>query len=124
MTKRRPKYLNLFKIRQPIPAVVSILHRVSGAVLFLFIPLLLYLLQRSLASPQAFADFKTLVGNPLLKIVLIGLAWAYLHHLCAGIRHLLLDAHCGLELHQARAASKAVLVIGIGLTVVLGALIW
>ena len=124
MPNPRPKYLNLFQIRMPVPAFVSIAHRVTGAALFLLIPLLLYLLQLSLETPQMYASFKDLVSQPLTKLVLIGLVWAYLHHFCAGIRHLALDLHLGVSLEAARATSWAVLAVSIALTLVFGALIW
>jgi len=124
MPHARPKHLNLLQIRLPIPAFVSILHRVSGAVLFLLIPLVLCLLGSSLESPQSFGQFKAAVSNPLVKIVLLGLLWAYLHHFCAGIRHLALDLHIGLELEAARASSYVVLVISIALTLIIGGILW
>ncbi len=108
----------------PLPAFVSILHRVSGAVLFLLIPLILWLLSISLDSAQSFAAFKTVVGHPLAKIILIGVLWAYMHHLCAGVRHLAMDMHMGLELESARKSSVAVLVVSIALTAAIGALLW
>jgi succinate dehydrogenase / fumarate reductase, cytochrome b subunit len=120
----RPKHLNLMQIRMPLPAFVSILHRVSGAVLFLMLPLLLCVLGASLDSPQSFNVFKTWVGNPLIKIVLLGLLWAYLHHFCAGIRHLAMDLHQGLELETARATSYAVLGVSLLLTVGIGVKLW
>ena len=124
MPKPRPIYLDLFRIRLPLPGFVSILHRITGAGLFLLIPLVLYLLQSSLQTPQSFAAFKDTVGHPLMKLILIALVWAYLHHLCAGIRHLALDLHYGTELATARATSWTVLAVSIGLTLVCGALIW
>ena len=124
MPNSRPKYLNLFEIRMPVPAFVSIVHRVTGAALFLLIPLLLYLLQLSLETPQTFAAFKSIVSQPLMKLALIGLVWAYLHHFCAGIRHLALDLHFGVGLEWARATSWVVLAVSIGLALVFGALIW
>ena len=124
MPNPRPKYLNLFEIRMPVPAFVSIVHRVTGAALFLLIPLLLYLLQLSLETPQTFAAFKSIVSQPLMKLALIGLVWAYLHHFCAGIRHLALDLHFGVGLEAARASSRVVLAVSIGLALVFGALIW
>src|ERR1700674_2089208 len=120
MANARPKYLNLFQIRQPVPAVVSILHRISGAVLFLFLWLFLKGLDRSLASPESFADIKTLLGHPLAKLLTLGLLWAYLHHTFAGIRHLGLDLRLGIDLPKARASAFAVLVLSLGLTLVLG----
>lgn len=124
MPTRRPKHLNLLEIRLPLPAFVSILHRASGAILFLMLPLLLCLLGSSLESPKSFAVFKSWVGNPLVKFVLIGLLWAYLHHFCAGIRHLAMDMHQGLELETARATSYAVLAVSLALTVVIGVKLW
>ena len=124
MAKTRPKHLNLMEIRLPLPAFVSILHRISGAVLFLMIPLILCLLASSLESAQSFATFKSWIGHPAVKLVLVGILWAYMHHLCAGVRHLAMDLNLGLELPSARAASVAVLVVSILLTVIIGALLW
>lgn len=124
MSQKRPKHLDLTKIRLPLPALVSILHRASGAVLFLFIWLFLYGLERSLASPQDFAALKSLLAQPLVKLLLLGLLWAYLHHLCAGIRHLAMDVHYGTELAAARASSWAVLVVSIALTLAAGVMLW
>jgi succinate dehydrogenase / fumarate reductase cytochrome b subunit len=65
------------------------------------------------------------VGNPLVKLVLLGLIWAYMHHICMGVRILLLDVHVGIEKAQARASAIAVLVVSLALTVILGAkLLW
>jgi len=124
MPKPRPTYLNLFQIRMPVPAFISILHRVTGAALFLSIPLLLYLLDLSLQTEQSFALFKSTLAHPFMKLLLIGLVWAYLHHLCAGIRHLALDLHYGVGLEAARATSWAVLAVSVGLALVFGATIW
>jgi succinate dehydrogenase / fumarate reductase, cytochrome b subunit len=124
MPESRPKYLNLLEIRLPVPGWVSIMHRVSGAALFLVIPLLLYLLQLSLESPQGFAALQNIVAPWWMKIILIGLIWAYLHHLCAGIRHLALDLDYGTDLATARASSWGVLAVSAGLTLTAGALLW
>lgn len=124
MHASRPKHLNLMQIRLPLPAFVSILHRVSGAVLFLLLPLLLYLLGSSLESAHSFTEMKKWVAHPLAKIVLLGVLWAYLHHFFAGIRHLAMDLHIGGELQAARATSYAVLVAGLALTAVIGWKLW
>lgn len=124
MQKQRPKHLDLSKIRQPVPAIVSILHRVSGVALFFSLPLLVYLLQGSLSSAESFETYRSVVANPLAKLVLLGLMWAYLHHFCAGFRFLLLDIHKGLELQTARATAKAVLAVSLVLTVILGVCLW
>jgi succinate dehydrogenase / fumarate reductase cytochrome b subunit len=124
MSKPRPRYLDLLRIRMPVPAFVSILHRVSGTILFLLIPVLLYLWQMSLQAPETFADFKAFMSRPLVKLATMGLVWAYLHHFCAGIRHLALDLHYGTTLETARATSWVVIGVSLFLTIAFGALIW
>jgi succinate dehydrogenase / fumarate reductase cytochrome b subunit len=124
MSRPRPKYLNLLQIRLPVPGLVSILHRMSGAVLFLLLPLLLVLFELSLESAQTFARFKVVFSHWAIKLIVIGVVWAYLHHLCAGIRHLALDLDYGTELAAARASSWAVLAISAVLTLAVGAMIW
>jgi succinate dehydrogenase / fumarate reductase cytochrome b subunit len=121
----RPVYLNLLAIRQPVPAIVSILHRISGALLFLVgIPLLLWAVQQSLAAPETWAALRASLGHPIPKLLLLGLAWAYLHHFCAGIRYLLLDLHIGTELRPLRQSSFAVLIVSLVLTAIVGARLW
>jgi succinate dehydrogenase cytochrome b subunit len=122
--KNRPKHLDLPKIRLPLPGFVSILHRISGAFMFVFTPFLLYLLQLSLDSQQSYESFRAIVGNPLVKVALFGLLWALLHHLCAGIRFLALDLHIGVALQPARASAAAVLTVSLALTLILGVWLW
>ena len=123
--KKRPKNLDLTTIRLPLPGILSIIHRVSGAGIFLLLPVLLWLLQSSLASAESYALARDLVANPLVKLVLFGLIWLYLHHFCAGIRYLLLDLHKGIDLESARRSSKLVFAVSIALTLYVGgALLW
>ena len=122
--KQRPKHLALNEIRLPLPGIVSILHRVSGAGLFLLIPLILALFGSSVGSPESFAAYKEMVSNWFVKLILFGLLWAYLHHFCAGIRFLLLDMHKGVDLPTARLSSKIVLGVSIALTVIIGVWLW
>jgi succinate dehydrogenase / fumarate reductase cytochrome b subunit len=125
LAKPRPVYLNLVQIRLPLPGIVSILHRISGAVLFLFgVPLLLAGVGASLASPESYAQLKSALSHPLAKLLLLGFAWAYLHHFCAGIRFLLLDAHIGDELPAARRSSTIVLVVSLALTLIVAVRLW
>ena len=124
MARPRPKYLNLVQIRLPVPGLVSILHRISGAALFLFIPFLLTLFEMSLESAQTYARFKAVFSHWAVKLIVIGLVWAYLHHLFAGVRHLALDLHYGDDLGPARAASWAVFAVALILTAVFGVLLW
>lgn len=121
----RPVYLNLVKIRQPTPAVVSILHRLSGAILVLGgIPLLLWGVQQSLGSPETYAALQAALARPIVKLLLLGLVWAYLHHFCAGIRYLLLDLHIGTELRPSRQSAFVVLIVSLALTAIIGARLW
>jgi succinate dehydrogenase / fumarate reductase, cytochrome b subunit len=124
VNQNRPKYLDLFRIRLPLPGIVSFLHRISGFGLFLFLPFLLWLFQSSLASPDSYVRYRAAFANPLVKLVLIGLLWAFLHHLFAGLRFLALDVHIGTDLGSARKTSWAVLVASIVLTVILGVWLW
>lgn len=114
--KKRPKNLDLTTIRLPLAGKVSILHRVSGAGLFLFLPALLWFFQSSLATPESHAAVRALADFWLVKLVLAGLIWAYLHHFCAGIRFLLLDVHIGLAKETAAKTSAAVLAVSLTLT--------
>jgi succinate dehydrogenase / fumarate reductase cytochrome b subunit len=124
--KPRPKYLNLAEIRLPLPAWVSILHRISGALLvFPFTAWLLYLLDVSLASEAGFRTIQGYLALPLVKGGMLVLIWAYCHHLCAGVRFLLLDLNKGIELRPARASSAAVLIVSLALTAIFaGLLLW
>ena len=120
----RPKFLDLRKIRLPVPGFVSILHRISGAALFLFAGVLLYLFQESLASPESYVRFRGVADHWLAKLFLTGMLWAFLHHFFAGIRFLLLDVDIGSELGTTRAMSWGVLGTSLVLTVILGVCLW
>lgn len=117
--KKRPKNLDLTTIRLPLPGKVSILHRVSGAGLFLFLPVLLWLFSASLTSAETFATFKSVFATLPAKVVMAGLIWAFVHHFCAGIRFLLLDMHVGIEKAAANKSAGIVLAVSIPLTLVL-----
>jgi succinate dehydrogenase / fumarate reductase cytochrome b subunit len=124
IARQRPKYLDLFRIRLPLPGLVSILHRISGTALFVFAGVLIYLLQESLHSPESHAHFAALTGHWLMKLFLIGMLWSFLHHFFAGLRFLLLDVHVASDLGPTRAMSMAVLVISLLLTAMLGVWLW
>jgi len=104
MTQRdnRPKFLNLLHIRFPVGAVTSIAHRLSGIVLFLALPLGAYVLDLSLRNPAGFEQAGKLLTQPVVRLVLVLLAWSVSHHLLAGIRFLLLDLGIGLARTAAR----------------------
>ena len=120
--KNRPKNLNLLTIRLPINAVVSILHRASGMALFMVLPLLILAFQTSLQSEARYASLAALLGTWFLKLVLIGLSWAFFHHFYAGIRHLLQDVHWMTSLQKARFSSRVVLWL-VAISVVIFALV-
>jgi len=122
--KQRPLWYNLSLLNLPLPGLVSILHRVSGALLFLGLIWFLFLLDMSLASEAGFARFRAYVGNPLVKLSMLVLLWAFLHHLCAGVRHLFLDIEVGVELKAARRSAIAVFAVSLALTALIGARLW
>ncbi|MFV1922796.1 MAG: succinate dehydrogenase, cytochrome b556 subunit [Methylotenera sp.] len=109
MKNNRPKNLNLFTIRLPINALVSILHRVSGMALFAMLPFLLFLMHSSLSSEDGFNLAVDVLDFWLMKLILIGLAWAFFHHFYAGLRHLAQDLHWMHGLNQARYSSKIIM---------------
>jgi succinate dehydrogenase / fumarate reductase cytochrome b subunit len=122
--QKRPKFLTLTQIQMPIPAVLSIMHRVSGAVLFFALPLLLWGFQQSLMSFGAFGELRAFFANWLVKLIVIGLLWGFFHHLCAGIRYLALDLDIGTDLEAARSSSWAVFAASIVMTLMLGWYLW
>ena len=124
MNKSRPKHLALHKIKLPLPGIVSILHRISGALLFLTLPLLLAMLDQSLRSIETFTNLAEYLDHALVKLTLIGLMWAFLHHFCAGLRYLAIDLHLLHGLAGARASSRWVMAVSLALTVVLGVKLW
>jgi succinate dehydrogenase / fumarate reductase cytochrome b subunit len=118
----RPIYRNInigqiVAYRLPAAGIISILHRISGFLMFLLLPFVLYLLDRSLTSVGTFNAFKEFTSHWYVKVVILALIWAYLHHFIAGIRHLFMDVHIGLEKESGRNTAIAVLVISLVLWV-------
>ena len=117
----RPKYLNLFKIRQPVMAVVSIFHRVSGVFLFISIPFLIYLLALSVRSPDGFASVNSFFASPWVKLISLVVIWALVHHFFTGIRYLLMDISIGEDLPAARISAWIVFaIVAIIMLIVIG----
>ena len=112
---------DLMKYRLPWAGKVSILHRVSGLLMFLLIPFVLYLLDKSITSEISFEVFKAFLALPLVKLIVLALIWAYMHHFCAGIRFLLLDVHYGVNKATSAKSAVGVLVISLALTAVFAA---
>lgn len=123
-SKPRPQYRNIsvpqiLGYHLPLAGKSSILHRVSGALLFLCLPLvILPLFALSVASPESFAEMKEWVDNPLFKLVLLVLLWGFFHHFCAGIRYLILDLHIGMDKHTAQKSAGIVFGVSLALTLV------
>ena len=122
--KPRPEFRNIsigditMTYRLPLAAKVSILHRVSGALLFVFLPFLLYLFDQSLSSELSFEGFKLFLSNIVVKLVMLVLAWAFLFHFCAGVRHLLMDTnHESVSKENGKRTSIVVFVVSSILTI-------
>jgi succinate dehydrogenase / fumarate reductase cytochrome b subunit len=135
LTRKRPEFRNINAItdlttyRLPAAGWVSILHRISGLLMFLLLPLIVWLFDTSVSSEisyerftGAFAAGLGFVPAWLLKLVVLSLIWAYLHHLIAGLRHLWMDvSHAAVSKEFGKTSAVVTLVLSIGLTVVLGA---
>ncbi|WP_050462000.1 succinate dehydrogenase, cytochrome b556 subunit [Herbaspirillum autotrophicum] len=119
---QRPQFRNihitqLAGYRLPLAGVVSFLHRISGLLMFLMLPFILYLLDNSLLSEISFEYFRGFTTHWFVKLIILGLSWAYLHHFCAGIRHLIMDNHIGLDKVSARKSAASVLIVSLPLAV-------
>jgi len=123
--RARPEFRNIHvtqiaRYRLPLAGLVSILHRVSGALMFLVgLPFVLYLFQQSLTSELSFDAYREIVSHWFAKLVLLGLIWAYLHHFCAGLRHLLMDMDIGVNKEAGRTSAAIVLAVSLTLTLIL-----
>jgi succinate dehydrogenase / fumarate reductase cytochrome b subunit len=122
---KRPVNLDLSTIKFPVTAIASITHRVTGVAIFLALPILLWMLDRSLASPESFADLKELMMTSLLvKLVVWAILSVLLYHLVAGIRHLIMDIGVGESLEGGRRGAKLTYIISAVLILLVGGWIW
>jgi len=130
----RPEFRNINALsdlptyRLPPAGWVSILHRVSGAMMFLLMPFIIWMFDTSLSSEYSFAKFTSAFGVGVgfvpgwfFKLVALAILWAYLHHFIAGIRHLWMDINHAVSKEFGRSSAIVTLVLSLGLTVVLGA---
>lgn len=113
---KRPIYLDLTRIRQPVTAIISITHRLSGILLFLGLPFVIYLLDRSLRGAAGFEWAGATLARPGVKLLALLMLWALCHHLFAGLRLLLIDLGIGVERHEARITAW---LVGAGSVIVL-----
>lgn len=118
--KQRPVFLDLLRIRQPATAVLSIGHRLSGILLVLAIPLLVYLFDRSLASARGYEETTALLRSVPARLALLLLIWSFAHHFFAGIRYLLIDVDVGADIRPARVSAWLVFAAGLIVLVIAG----
>ena len=122
--KQRPGPMRLIdasKYPLPVAAKLSILHRVSGVVMFVLLPFVIWMFDTSLSSEVSFEAFTSVLSSPLAKLVVLGLIWAYLHHFCAGVRHLWMDATHSVTKEQGRSSAVVSFAVSLLLTVALAA---
>ncbi len=124
MKTKQPVYLNLFQFKFPVTAIASILHRMSGVILFLALPFLLWGLQLSLQSAKDFERLQTLMTGPVIKLIVWAVLVALFYHLIAGIRHLLMDMHVADGKQSGRYMAWLVILISVVFAVFLGVCIW
>jgi succinate dehydrogenase / fumarate reductase, cytochrome b subunit len=134
LSKKRPEFRNIHLLqdvrtyRLPAAGVVSILHRVSGLLMFLLLPFVVWLFDTSLSSEISYEDFTAAFGTGIgfvpgwfVKLTTLGLIWGYLHHFIAGVRHLYMDATHSVTKEFGKSSATTTLVLAFGLTAVLGA---
>ena len=134
LAKKRPEFRNINALtdlptyRLPVAGIVSILHRISGLIMFLLLPFIVWMFDTSVSSEISFAKFSAafnvglgFVPAVLVKVVVLGLIWAYLHHLIAGVRHVYMDVNHAVTKEFGKSSAIATLVLSLGLTAALGA---
>ena len=134
LAKKRPEFRNINALtdlptyRLPAAGIVSILYRISGLIMFLLLPLIVWMFDTSVSSEISFAKFSAafnvglgFVPAVLVKVVALGLIWAYLHHLIAGVRHVYMDVCHAVTKEFGKSSAIATLVLSLGLTAALGA---
>jgi succinate dehydrogenase / fumarate reductase cytochrome b subunit len=134
LAKKRPEFRNINALtdlptyRLPAAGIVSILHRISGAIMFVLLPLIVWMFDTSVSSEISFAKFTAafntgigFVPGIIVKLAALALIWAYLHHMIAGLRHLYMDARHTVSKEFGKSSAVVTLVLSLGLTAVLGA---
>ena len=135
VAKKRPEFRNINALtdlpsyRLPLAGIVSILHRISGFIMFLLMPFIIWMFDTSISSEISFEKFKGafnigMLGLPgiIWKLVALALIWAYLHHFIAGLRHLWMDvSHAAVSKEFGKSSALFTLAVSVGLTLVLGA---
>ena len=122
--QKRPKFLNLLRIHLPVTGVNSFAHRVSGAMLFLAIPILIYCFNLSIRDTASFEELRELITTPIFKLICTLLAWAFGHHLLAGIRFLLAEIDIATSLPAAKLFAWIINILGVIIFLAIGFMIW
>lgn len=121
---KRPVNLDLSTFQFSVTAIASILHRISGFILFLLIPFILWLFSYSLHSPEHFQELQAGFAHPVSKIIFLAIFLALFYHLLAGVRHLIMDTGWGEKLAQARCSARLIIVVAVIATVCMGVYVW
>ena len=134
LAKKRPEFRNINALtdlptyRLPAAGIVSILHRISGAIMFVLLPLIIWMFDTSVSSEISFAKFTSaftvgigFVPGIIVKLAALVLIWAYLHHMIAGLRHLYMDMCHAVSKEFGKSSAVVTLVLSLGLTAALGA---
>ncbi|KGP63133.1 succinate dehydrogenase [Legionella norrlandica] len=124
MNKKRPINLDLSSLKYPPMAIASILHRISGILIFLLFPIVLFVLSYSLQSEESFVHAKMFLTHPYYKLVLWAFGASMIYHVIAGIRHLIMDMGFGESLNVGRASAVLVIALAAISIIFLGIWIW
>lgn len=124
MKDNRPVNLDFTTFKLPLPAITSILHRISGVILFVGVAGLLYLLDTSLASAEGFAQVQQWLANPLVKLIIWGVVAALLYHLIAGVKHLVMDLGIGETFEGGLRGARLVVILSVISIIAAGVWIW
>ncbi len=124
MNKKRPVNLDLGSMKFPPMAIASILHRISGVVLFILLPIIIFLLGQSLQSEELFHHTKLKLSEPCYQFILWAFSTALIYHIIAGIRHMIMDFGLGEDLCTGRRTSIVVIVLAVVAAIFLGIWIW
>jgi succinate dehydrogenase / fumarate reductase cytochrome b subunit len=116
--KKRPVFLDLTRIDMPVMAVLSFAHRITGVLMFLSIPIVIYLLGLSLASPQGYETVTSFFDSGLFRLAVLLMLWCFAHHFFAGIRYFMLDLDIGVDVINGRRSAWCVLGAGLVVAVI------
>ncbi len=124
MNSTRPVNLDLLRMRFPVTAVVSILHRLSGIIMFIFLPLFLYIISQASNTPSSYHQLQTLLSTPWMIVLIWGILSASIYHILAGVRHLLADMGVGESLVFARCSAWLLIIVEFVVIAILGVWLW